>query len=106
MGMELLGGHQPISYGHGLHQGTIHRLGNLAGFIAVVCRCRAVIELCMGRRPARTKRRPPWTGLGIFFRPDKTLPFRLRLPGVALLENFQRNPKGCMRNVIPHTWGI
>ncbi|CAM9252147.1 unnamed protein product, partial [Ectocarpus sp. 8 AP-2014] len=35
MGMDLLGGHQPISYGHGLHQETIHRLGNLAGFIAV-----------------------------------------------------------------------
>ncbi|CAM9206588.1 unnamed protein product [Ectocarpus fasciculatus] len=35
MGMDLLGGHQPISYAHGLHQGTIHRLGNLAGFIAV-----------------------------------------------------------------------
>lgn len=75
MGMDLLGGHQPISYGHDLQQETIHRLGNLAGFIAVVCRCLAVFVLYMGRCLARTKRRPPQTGLGPLFRPDKTFPF-------------------------------
>ena len=37
MGVALLGGHQPIFYGHGLQQGKRHRLGNLAGFIVVVC---------------------------------------------------------------------
>ncbi|CBN74318.1 Ankyrin Repeat Transient Receptor Potential Channel [Ectocarpus siliculosus] len=35
MGMELIGGHQPITFGEGFHQGKHHRLGNLAGFIAV-----------------------------------------------------------------------
>ncbi|CAM9206508.1 unnamed protein product [Ectocarpus fasciculatus] len=35
MGMALIGGHQPITFGEGFHQGKLHRLGNLAGFIAV-----------------------------------------------------------------------
>eukprot|EP00903_Cladosiphon_okamuranus_P014655 g13588.t2 len=34
MGTDLLGGHQPVLYGHGLQQGKVHRLSNLAGFIA------------------------------------------------------------------------
>lgn len=37
MGMALLGGHQPIDFTEGLQQGKRHRLGNLAGFIVVVC---------------------------------------------------------------------
>lgn len=36
MGVALLGGHQPITFGEGLQQGKRHRLGNLAGFIVVV----------------------------------------------------------------------
>lgn len=35
--MALLGGHQPIDFTEGLQQGKRHRLGNLAGFIVVVC---------------------------------------------------------------------
>ena len=34
--MALLGGHQPYIFDDGLLQGKLHRLCNLAGFIAVV----------------------------------------------------------------------
>lgn len=48
MGVALLGGHQPIFYGHGLQQGKRHRLGNLAGFIVVVraVTCLSLVEKC------------------------------------------------------------
>eukprot|EP00903_Cladosiphon_okamuranus_P014653 g13587.t1 len=42
MGVALLGGHQPIFYGHGLQQGKRHRLGNLAGFIVVEMKCNSL----------------------------------------------------------------
>lgn len=36
MGIALLGGNVAHKFGQGLEQGNLHRLGNLAGFMAVV----------------------------------------------------------------------
>ncbi|CAB1107646.1 unnamed protein product [Ectocarpus sp. CCAP 1310/34] len=49
MGTELIGGHQPITFGEGFHQGKHHRLGNLAGFIAVALSESRIVATNTGR---------------------------------------------------------